>query len=684
MQKSIFRTIFKKCILVIFSVVAIVALQNTVYATDEKPRVTNVYFSDEYVVSPGVIYLTIEFEETGMGIQDYEWGIKHEKGSDVNWISGYTELGSNLIYTGEKIKIPVSIPSTATPGKYVLDNCGVKEYGDTWGSWEWWNFPEVSFEVKEEYNVKKYLTIGNPKLLEEIRGLQEGEAARIFITDGNQVAPKELFEIIRGKDITLLLYKNEYTWIFNGKDVVNECKDVLLNSQFSVQNGADYGADGMVAVLDFEDNGTLPGKAEFRINNKRIHDLFKTAKDTKLYYYHDGKYENEKTVFEYKCDQDTEYLTCFDLEHNSTFLLSDGEVGKEPPNAPKVKLDNGAVAQKIKLSWKKLDGAKKYDIYYATAKDGVYKKLTTTSKLTYTHSKATAGKEYYYKVRANGSNSATAGAFCNPVRAVKILSTPKLTCKTTKDIGQNVLKWKKIAGATSYELQCSVNGSDYETLYTTSKLTYTHKGLSGGNTYSYRLRAKSAVSDATSAYSTVKTVVIKCAKPTIKVKLDKTLKPVINWQKVPGAEKYQVYYASAKSGKYKLVGTVTDTSFTHSGAPVAKACYYKVVAVDKNGNLGSYSAVNSITTKCVAPAILKVTTNTKGKPVVSWNKTAGAKKYQVYVATTEGGKYKKLTTTSKLTYTYKKAKANIDYFFKITAYGTSTASKSAYSEVVKF
>ena len=336
------------------------------------------------------------------------------------------------------------------------------------------------------------------------------------------------------------------------------------------------------------------------------------------------------------------------------------------------------------LKWGKVEGAKKYQVYYATSENGTYKKLTTTSKLTYTHTKAAAGKEYFYKVRAYGKSTSTAGAYSEPLRAVKQLATPKLTLTVKQAKSQNILKWKKITGATSYEVQCSVNGGAYKTVATTTKLTFTHTGLTGGNSYTYRLRAKSAVSDAASAYSAVKRAVIKCAAPTVSVALNSQQKPVITWQKAAGAVKYQVYYATAKSGKYKLVGTVTGTTFTHSAAPTAKACYYKVVAVDGNGNLGLYSSVKSITTKCLAPAGVKATANAKGKPVISWNKAEGAKKYEIYVAASPNGTYKKLTTTSKLTYTYTKAKANTTYYFKITAYGSSTSSRSAYSSTVKF
>ena len=52
------------------------------------------------------------------------------------------------------------------------------------------------------------------------------------------------------------------------------------------------------------------------------------------------------------------------------------------------------------LSWKKVAGAKKYQIYRATRKKGKYSKITTTKKLTYKNTLLSKKKTYYYKVRA--------------------------------------------------------------------------------------------------------------------------------------------------------------------------------------------------------------------------------------------------------------------------------------------
>ncbi len=63
------------------------------------------------------------------------------------------------------------------------------------------------------------------------------------------------------------------------------------------------------------------------------------------------------------------------------------------------KLKVKARKKKVTLSWKKADGAKKYEIYRSTKKNSGYKKIATTTKKKYEDKKVKKGKCYYYKVR---------------------------------------------------------------------------------------------------------------------------------------------------------------------------------------------------------------------------------------------------------------------------------------------
>ena len=55
---------------------------------------------------------------------------------------------------------------------------------------------------------------------------------------------------------------------------------------------------------------------------------------------------------------------------------------------------------------------------------------------------------------------------------------------------------------------------------------------------------------------------------------------------------------------------------------------------------------------------------------VSWKAMEGVTHYQVYRATSEDGKYTKLTTTKELSYTAKSLSSGKKYFFKVRGYKT--------------
>ena len=62
-------------------------------------------------------------------------------------------------------------------------------------------------------------------------------------------------------------------------------------------------------------------------------------------------------------------------------------------------------AKQVKVSWKKVKGAKQYVVYRATVKNGKYVKVATTKKLNFTNKKLKSGKTYFYKVKAVANNA---------------------------------------------------------------------------------------------------------------------------------------------------------------------------------------------------------------------------------------------------------------------------------------
>ena len=70
-------------------------------------------------------------------------------------------------------------------------------------------------------------------------------------------------------------------------------------------------------------------------------------------------------------------------------------------------------SKKPYVSWDKIEGATKYQVYRATSKNGTYKLVSTATNRNYKDSKATKNKTYYYKVvavcKTSAGNSAYSG-----------------------------------------------------------------------------------------------------------------------------------------------------------------------------------------------------------------------------------------------------------------------------------
>lgn len=116
------------------------------------------------------------------------------------------------------------------------------------------------------------------------------------------------------------------------------------------------------------------------------------TKNSTLNYTNSNLYSNKKYYYKIKS-----FKTSKGKKYYSYY--SDIIKGETKLSTPTVKLSTPK-SKSIKVSWNKIPGAKGYEVYRATSKSGPYSKRTTTSNLSYTNTKLTKNKNYYYKVKA--------------------------------------------------------------------------------------------------------------------------------------------------------------------------------------------------------------------------------------------------------------------------------------------
>ena len=170
----------------------------------------------------------------------------------------------------------------------------------------------------------------------------------------------------------------------------------------------------------------------------------------------------------------------------------------------------------ITLNWSKASGATGYEIYKYNSSKKKWEKVGSTTKTSYTVKKLKAGTKYKFKVKAykTVNKKKYYGSYSSELQTATKTSTPKITSLTTGSKKAN-LKWKKVSGATGYEvyMATSKNGkySKVKTITKSSTVKYSKTKLKKNKKYYFKVRTYKTVNGKKiySSYSTVKSIKIK-------------------------------------------------------------------------------------------------------------------------------------------------------------------------------
>ena len=199
------------------------------------------------------------------------------------------------------------------------------------------------------------------------------------------------------------------------------------------------------------------------------------------------------------------------------------------------------------------------------------------------------------------------------------------------------------------------------------------------------------ISDA-SMFGTIQTVEAATVKTPSTVKLSKISAPAYNkikvsWKKTSNATKYYVYYRKTGTKKWKKIASVKNsaTSYTHKSSSkypiiVGQKYDYTVKAYNsKSKKAGKYNTKGLTTATKPAMVMPYTVAIQKGNTVkIYWDKTGGANKYVIYRKTSQSGKWSKIATTTKTTYTDTKPVGGKDNYYTVRSYYSKTKTYGDY------
>ncbi len=329
----------------------------------------------------------------------------------------------------------------------------------------------------------------------------------------------------------------------------------------------------------------------------------------------------------------------------------------------------------VTLTWNPVHQATAYNLYYSTTPDPT--KFTAARipggvTSPYVHSGLTNGTTYYYIVTAivgRIESLDTATASCRPWP-----QPPVPPGQPTADAGRQTITvtWPAVAGATSYNLYCSLqdtvsktNGT--QTVNVTSPYTITN--LANGTPYHVVVTSLNAAGE--SAESPKVSAVPVLPAPTNAAATGGLGQCVVTWNPVAGATGYHIYHATSAN-----VSKTTGEKFENRTSPALLPAtngvthYYCVTAVD-GGMESAESAVVSAVPHLSTPTGLAATPGNKAV-TLSWNPVTGAS-YNLYYRTSAGVTMANGTRIASVTspFTHQPLNNGVPAYYVITASDTT-------------
>lgn len=328
----------------------------------------------------------------------------------------------------------------------------------------------------------------------------------------------------------------------------------------------------------------------------------------------------------------------------------------------------------IKISWDKVTGAQKYEVYRSTSKNSGYAKIGATTKTSYTDNKVETNKKYYYKVNAVYGKYTSGYSKITNTKAVP--AAPASMEIVSKDYNQLEIKWKKVTGADKYTIYRSTRQvGGYKKLGTFFTTTFLDNGVKGGVKYYYKVipyrgnvKGKERVESG-----------VAVTKPVGNLKaINRTATANrLTWSKVNGADSYRIYRSTKKNSGYVAIGKTKKLAYTDKKAQTGQKYYYKVCGLI-NGYEGEFSALKSIVAKPPAVKNLKVTGSGSGKAKLTWDKYSYADSYQIYVSSEKKSGYRFVKQVKTNSYVASLASNSTTYF---RVYAVTNGVKGAYKQI---
>jgi fibronectin type 3 domain-containing protein len=321
--------------------------------------------------------------------------------------------------------------------------------------------------------------------------------------------------------------------------------------------------------------------------------------------------------------------------------------GSPKPDAPNTLTAVPVTQSSIKLTWKQGAGETGFEVYRGATTSGPYQFdiLLPANATSYTDTGLAKNTMYFYKVRAVSetgasvpTNEATAKTLVDNIPP----SAPSGLAYTISTKTSVRLTWQVATDNEKIDhYDVYVNGVK---TYSVPESGFTATGLDSLIPYTFTVRAVDAagnVSQPSNQVTYTKADAVKGAKPGIPSSVAATAvdytKIKISWADTISNETgFEIVRSATVDGTYVPIATspANSTSFTDSGLAASKKYYYRVRAVNLNGESGFSPKVNATTLAMpdtpAEPPQLSGEAATNGSVLLSWTDITNETNYKIY------------------------------------------------------
>lgn len=346
---------------------------------------------------------------------------------------------------------------------------------------------------------------------------------------------------------------------------------------------------------------------------------------------------------------------------------------------PKDAAQTVSVEDGVRVEWTKVTGATQY-FYSYSADNKTYTAEAMTGNngtdnfVNIVNKTWKAGTYYYVRVRAFNGTKYSAYV------TVKVATAPKAPAyvkETAADSSSVTLSWAASEGATGYCIKFGATAADAKDIQTITTTSCRLTGLKADSAYYVAVYPVKKVTDKFSASMNFvdNAKVITMGGPVTGLKLyDWDVKSNLVMLQWSNATKYESGY---QIEIYKADGKTCVKTYTVPGKRSCMKVFklkalkntpfqYRVRAYTNLAGKKSYGDWSAFA-YAIPQADVTATKVSNTSVKLTWDKVAGAKSYTIYRATSEGGKYKKVATTKKRSYTVKSLDTYKDYYFFVKA-----------------